>query len=550
MNKLNRQPSYTLDNVGKITALYCRLSKDDELQGDSNSIINQKSMLKKYAEDNHFNNLMFFVDDGYSGTNFQRPDWLKLTALIDEGKIGTIIVKDMSRLGRDYLQVGMYTEMVFPNADIRFIAINNGVDSNNQSDNDMTPFINIFNEFYAKDTSRKIKAVFKAKGQSGKPLCINPPYGYLKDPEDKNHWIVDEEAASVVREIFRLCVNGYGPSQIANELIKRNIPTPSEHFFSLGIKIPSAKSEIKGVWNQKTISNMLEKQEYLGHTVNFKTRKKSYKCKKTLLNPKEDWLIFKNTHEAIIDQETFDIVQRIRDGRRVRTNLGEMPVLSGMLFCADCGNKLYQVRGKGWSHDKEYFVCATYRKQKGKCSSHQIRNIQIEAILLHELRMITSFAKQHEEEFVGLVMKKSEKELTQKLKSSNRELEQAKARISKLDTIVQHLYEDNLYGKISDERFKSMSESYDKEQAELKSKIESLEAFISKAQEECLNVDSFLKLVRQYTDIQELNAEIIRTFVDKIYVEKSEKVAGTRTKKQTIWIQWNYIGAVDIPLHK
>lgn len=232
MNKLNRQPSYTLDNVGKITALYCRLSRDDELQGDSNSIINQKSMLKKYAEDNHFNNLMFFVDDGYSGTNFQRPDWLKLTALIDEGKIGTIIVKDMSRLGRDYLQVGMYTEMVFPNADIRFIAINNGVDSNNQSDNDMTPFINIFNEFYAKDTSRKIKAVFKAKGQSGKPLCINPPYGYLKDPEDKNHWIVDEEAASVVREIFRLYVNGYGTSQIANELIKRNIPTPSEHFLS------------------------------------------------------------------------------------------------------------------------------------------------------------------------------------------------------------------------------------------------------------------------------------------------------------------------------
>lgn len=541
-----RQPSYNLDGGEKITALYCRLSRDDELQGDSNSIINQRNMLKKYADDNGFRNTEFFVDDGYSGTTFNRPDWQRLNSYIDEGKIGTIIVKDMSRLGRDYLQVGMYTEMVFPNADIRFIAINNGVDSENQMDNDMTPFINIFNEFYAKDTSRKIRAVMKAKGESGKHICTNPPYGYLKDKEDKNKWIVDDVAAEVVKEIFKLCVNGYGPSQIANELINRNIPTPTEHLNSLGIKTPASKSEIKGNWQPVTITRILEKAEYLGHTVSFKTTRKSYKNKKKIWNPKDEWLIFKNTHEAIIDQETFDIVQRIRDGRRVRNNLGQMPILSGMLYCADCGKKLYQVRDKGWSHDKEYFVCASYRKHKGMCTSHQIKNVQVESILLHELKNITAFARNHEDEFVALVMKKSEKELNHKLKNSHRELEQAKARIAKLNTIVQKLYEDNLDGKISDERFRIMSSSYDKEQAELTKNIQTLESFIFETTNQSLNVESFIELVKKYTDIKGLNAEIIRTFVDKIYVEQSQKVEGSRTKKQTIWIQWNYIGVVDI----
>ncbi len=295
-----------------------------------------------------------------------------------------------------------------------------------------------------------------------------------------------------------------------------------------------------------TITRILEKPEYLGHTVSFKTTRKSYKNKKKIWNPKDEWLIFKNTHEAIIDQETFDIVQRLRDGRRVRNNLGEMPILSGMLYCADCGKKLYQVRGKGWVHDKEYFVCASYRKHKGMCTSHQIKNVQVESILLHELKNITAFARNHEDEFVALVMKKSEKELNHKLKNSHRELEQAKARITKLDTIVQKLYEDNLDGKISDERFRIMSSSYDKEQAELTKKIQTLESFIFETTNQSLNVESFIMLVKKYTDIKGLNAEIIRTFVDKIYVEQSQKVEGSRTKKQTIWIQWNYIGVLDI----
>lgn len=541
----NRQSSNTIATE-KITALYCRLSRDDELQGESNSIINQKAILKKYADDNGFKNTMFFVDDGYSGTNFNRPDWLRLTSLIDEGKVGVIIVKDMSRLGRDYLQVGMYTEMVFPNADIRFIAINNGVDSANQIDNDMTPFINIFNEFYAKDTSKKVKAVFKAKGNSGKPLTTNPPYGYLKDPEDKNHWIVDEVAAPIVKDIFNMCVAGKGPSQIAKALMSKGIPTPSEHFKALGVG--SAKpSEQPGFWQQRTIADLLTRQEYLGHTVNFKTRKKSFRDKRTVWNDPSEWVIFENTHEAIIDQETFDIVQRIRDGRRRRTPMGEMPILSGMLYCADCGAKLYQVRAKGWTHEQEHFVCATYRKVKGGCSSHQIHNVQVEEILLRELHRITAYACEHESEFIALVTKQSEKELNRQLRDSHKELEQTKSRIAKLDTIVQKLYEDNLDGKISDERFARMSATYDAEQKELEQRQIELQEFIDKSKEQTLNVDSFLKVVRKYTDITELTAEIIRSFVERIDVYKPEKMPGTRTKKQTICIHWNFIGAVDIP---
>ena len=550
---MNRTTNYRQSSAiadGKITALYCRLSRDDDLQGDSNSIINQKAILKKYADDNGFENTVYFVDDGYSGTNFNRPDWQKLAALIDEGRVGTLIVKDMSRLGRDYLQVGMYTEMVFPNADVRFIAINNGVDSANQMDNDMTPFINIFNEFYAKDTSKKVKAVFRAKGNSGKPLTTNPPYGYLKDPNDKNHWIVDEEAAEVVKEIFRMCVAGKGPSQISKELIRRGIPTPAEHYKAIGVTAPAKLAEQPGFWQQRTIADILIKPEYLGHTVNFRTRKKSFKCKKTVWNDPSEWAVFEGTHEAIIDQETFDIVQRIRDGRRRLTPMGEMPVLSGMLFCADCGAKLYQVRARGWTHEQEHFVCATYRKIKGGCTSHLIHNVQVEEILLHEIRRVTAYAREHEDEFVQMVTKQNEKELNRQLRDSHKELEQAMARIAKLDTIVQRLYEDNLDGKISDERFSRMSATYEAEQSQLEQRVTELQEFVDAAKEQRLNVDSFIKLVKTYTEIPELIAELIRSFVEKIEVFQPEKVPGTRTKKQTICIHWNYIGVFDIPEEK
>ena len=542
---MNRQ-SQTVVKNDFITALYCRFSRDDELQGDSNSIKNQKAILQKYAVDNGFGNIQFFVDDGYSGTTFDRPDWQRLSGMIDEGQIGTLIVKDMSRLGRDYLQVGMLTEMVFPNNDVRFIAVNNGVDSVNGTENDMTPFINLFNEFYAKDTSRKIRAVFKAKGNAGKPLCTNPPYGYIKDPEDKNHWIIDETAAEVVREIFHLCVQGYGVSKIANIITAKHIMNPTAHAKALGIGVSDNRSTADDYkWGNSTISHMLTRQEYIGSTVNFKTYRKSYKQKKQLKNDPDNWQIFEDTHEAIIDDETFAIVQRLREGRRRVTPMGEMPILSGMLFCADCGAKLYQVRHRGWTHDKEHFVCATYRKVKGGCSSHQIRNVVVEELLLDGIRNITAFARDHEDEFVQMVTDKTRAEVNRNLRDDKRGLEQAQVRAGKLDGIIQRLYEDNLDGKISDERFAKMTASYEEEQKTLEFRIRELKATIGTVTENASNVDAFLKLVRRYTDIQELTAEIIREFVEKIYVYKAERIDGKRV--QRIKIVWNCIGEFTPP---
>lgn len=542
----NRQSFTTAKNDSKVTALYCRLSRDDELQGDSNSIKNQKAILQKYADDNGFSNTQFFVDDGYSGTNFDRPDWQRLIALAEEGGIGTIIVKDMSRLGRDYLKVGYYTEVFFPGSDIRFIAINNGVDSANQQDSDFTPFLNIINEWYAKDTSKKIRAVFKAKGQNGKPLCTNPPYGYIKDPEDKTHWVIDEEASEVVRQAFRLCMDGYGPTQIAKEFNKRHIMNPTAHAKANGVTIPDNRGHDDDyIWRGSTIVHMLSRQEYLGHTVNFKTYRKSYKNKKQLMNDPSEWQIFENTHDAIVEQSVFEIVQKIRDGRRRITPMGEMPTLSGMLFCADCGAKLYQVRHRGWEHDKEYFVCATYRKVKGGCSSHQIRNVVVEELLLDGIRQITAFAREHESEFVQMVTSKTRTALDKSLRDNKRELEQSQARITKLDDIIQRLYEDNLSGKISDERFAKMTASYEAEQHTLESRVVELKGTMTAEHDSALNVDHFLTLVRKYTDIKELTAEMIREFVEKILVYKAEHIDGRRV--QRIKIVWNCIGEFTPP---
>lgn len=544
---MNRQPNIAALDT-RFTALYCRLSRDDELQGDSNSIKNQKLILQKYADDNGFRNTRFFVDDGYSGTTFDRPDFQRMIAEMDAGRIGTVIVKDMSRLGRDYLKVGFYTEVAFPEADVRFIAINNGVDSANQQESDLTPFINIFNEFYAKDTSKKIRAVFKAKGQSGKPLCTNPPYGYKKDPDDKTRWIVDDEAAAVVKEIFHLCMSGYGPTQIAKELRKRRIETPAEYGKRVGVNVPAAKQRENDDpcrWTTSTVVHILERKEYTGCTVNFKTYKKSYKSKKQVKNDPSEWAIFEGMHEAIIETEVYDTVQKIRDGRRRQTPMGEMPVLSGMVYCADCGHKLYQVRGRCLPQS-EYMVCATYRKKgKSVCPSHQIRNSVIEQLLLEDLQRVAAYARNHEDEFLRLVTRNSEKALDRELRDCRKEYEQAKARIAKLDTLIQRIYEDNVEGKISDDRFAKLSGNYETEQAQLQSRVEELQRFLDDAKEKSLNADHFLALVRKYTDIRELDAEIIREFVERINVFQAEKVDGHR--QQRIQIIYNCIGAVDLP---
>lgn len=410
-----------------------------------NSIKNQKAILKKYADDTGFTNTFFFVDDGYSGTTFERPDWQRLMEIVDDGKVGTIIVKDMSRLGRDYLKVGMHTKMIFPNADIRFIAINNGVDSDNQTGNDMTPFINIFNEFYAKATSRKIRAVFKAKGQSGKHFSNHPPYGYMKDPDDKTRWIVDENAADVVREIFHLYIQGYGVAQIAKELSARHILNPSAYAKANGRNQLDNRTISDDYWLQaSTIPLILFRQEYLGHTVNFKTYRKSYKQKKQLHHDLSEWQIFENTHEAIINQETYDIVQRIRDDKRKAAPIEEPNMLSGVLYCADCKRKMYQSRARSRSRNLDYFVCSSYRNVRGGYTNHFIRNVAIEKILLDSLRDVTAYVKDHEDEFVEMVAKKSKAEVEKTLHDTKKELEQAQSRICKLDNIIQKLYEDNI----------------------------------------------------------------------------------------------------------
>ncbi|MDO4649017.1 MAG: recombinase family protein, partial [Eubacteriales bacterium] len=508
-------------------------------------IKNQKSILKKYADDNGFTNTEYFVDDGWSGTNFDRPDFQRMITEIDADRVGTVIVKDMSRLGRDYLKVGYYTEIAFPEADVRFIAINNGVDSNNQQDSDFTPFLNIINEWYAKDTSKKIRAVFKAKGESGKPLSTSAPYGYKKDPEDKNHWIIDEPAATVVRNIFQLTMQGYGPTQIAGKLEENKVLTPTAYYKEQGL-YQNVVIDNPYSWSHKTITGILERYEYAGHTVNFKTRKKSYKVKKQIKNDPSDWHIFKDTHEAIVNEETFQTVKRIRDGRRRPTPLGEMPILSGMVFCADCGAKLYQVRCKGWPHEREYMVCANYRKKRKKvCESHQIKNVDIEAALLYSIQQVTAFAKEHEAEFVELVTKTNAKAAEREIRESKKEYEQSTARMSKLDSFIQKLFEDNAEGKISDERFAKMTATYEAEQHDLQDRVQVLEAIIEEATEKTANVDSFLKIVHRYTDIQELDAEIIRTFIEKVYVYQNEKLWSRDTKK--LKIVFNFIGDIQIP---
>lgn len=544
---MKRQSLTNTNEQDKITALYCRLSRDDELQGDSNSIKNQKEILQKFAASNGFLNTSFFVDDGYSGTNFNRPDWNRLISLVNDGKVGAVIVKDLSRLGRDYLQVGMITDVLFPNADIRFVAINNGIDSINQTESaDIAPFLNLFNEFYAKDTSRKVRSIFKTKGESGKPLATHPPFGYAKDPLDKHRWIVDEAAAEVVREIFRLSIEGYGISQIANQLTARKVMTPTAHTKANGLNPPDTCANEEGYWwNPETVSKILSRMEYLGHTVNFKTCRKSYKDKRKLARDPSEWRIFENTHEAIIDRDTFDIVQRIREGRRRLTPMGEPNMLSGMLYCEDCGKKLYQVRTRSRKPEQDYFVCSSYRKKRRGCTAHSIRNIMAEEIVLDAIQKITSYARTNEKKFVETVTNKSKSELAKTLREARKELDKAQERLKKIDAIFKKLYEDNADGKINDERFAKMIASYETEQKELESRSEELKAVIAQSNDSIEGANRFVSQVRKYTDVKELSAGLIREFVDKIYVSEKQMVDGRKVQK--IRILWNCVGEFTPP---
>lgn len=529
---------------GDVTALYARLSKDDDLVGDSNSIVHQKEILAKYAKEHGFTNIEFYVDDGFSGTNFNRPDFQRMMADAEEGKISTVIVKDMSRFGRDYIMVGYYTEIYFSNLDIRFIAINDNVDSNIQTENDLTPFKNVFNEWYARDTSKKIRAVFKAKGNSGKHLTTNPPFGYKKDPNDKDKWIIDDEAAATVRRIFQMYVDGYRISEIGHKLTEEKIETPILYYMNRGIKT-NARSEYPEIWDLMSIKYILSQTAYAGHTVNFQTAVKSYKTKKQIRLPKEDWIIYRNTQEAIIDEKTFETVQQMRKAKRARTKYNEPNMFSGLLYCADCGNHL-TIQRVARNRKMDNFSCATYRKKKkGLCSCHRILVSDLETIVKEDLQKVCEYVFLHEKEFTDEYLSGSKRETVKFQAKTKAELKRLYERQEEIGKIIRKLYEDNVNGRITDERFDFLAKSYESEGVDLKTRIQELQIALSASVQDEERLSKFLKVVKSYTKIEELTPEILNSFIEKIYIGETEKYDGR--KMQEVEIIYKFIGAINLP---
>ena len=530
-----------------ITALYPRLSHEDELQGESNSISNQKRILETYAKQNGFSNLRWYTDDGYSGANFQRPGFQAMLADIEAGKVGTVIVKDMSRLGRNYLQVGMYTEMIFPQKGVRFIAINDGVDSA-QGENDFAPLRNIFNEWLVRDTSKKIKAVKRSKGMSGKPITSKPVYGYLMD-EDEN-FIIDEEAAPVVRQIYSLCLAGNGPTKIARMLTEQQIPTPGTLEYRRTGSTRRYHPGYECKWATNTVVHLLETREYTGCLVNFKTEKPSYKLKHSIENPPEKQAVFENHHEPIIDRETWERVQELRKQRKRPNRYDEVGLFSGILFCADCGSVMYQQRYQTDKRKQDCYICGSYKKRTADCTAHFIRTDLLTAGVLSNLRKVTSYAAKHEARFMKLLIEQNEDGDRRRNAAKKKELEAAEKRIAELSAIFKRLYEDSVTGRISDERFTELSADYEAEQKELKERAARLREELSKAQEATANAEKFMNVVRRHTTIEELTPTLLREFVEKIVVHESVALDGKRRgklRRQEIEIYYSFVGKVELP---
>ena len=525
----------------KWVALYVRLSRDDDNDGDSNSIAHQIEILTKYVKDQGITNYRIYKDDGYSGVSFNRPGFQEMLSDIDDGLVSMVVVKDMSRFGRNYLEVGIYTEIRFPEKDVRFIAVNDGVDSERE-DNDFTPFRNIINEWYAKDTSKKIRAVFRAKGMSGKRLSTQVPYGYIKDAE--GNLLADEETAPVVRLIFQLAAEGEGPGKIARKLREMEIITPGTLDFHRTGRTDRYDPEHPCQWNSSTIAYILEQMDYLGHTVNFKTTKKSYKSKKKIENTPDKWVVFENTHDALVSQEQWEIVQKNRESRRRPTKMGDMGMFSGLLFCADCGHRLNLNRTKSWLPEQNNYTCGVYKRKKGECSAHYIRAVVLEQLVLENLREVIAFAREREDEFVQLAMENNMASQLAEQAQAKKQYEQQTRRIAEIDSIIKRLYEDNIIGKLSDERFAKLSAEYEQEQAALKEGVEHLRQTVEQVEQQSMNMDSFLKIVRKYTVPDKLFPELLNAFVEKIVVHEADKSSGHRT--QQIDIYYNFIG--EIPM--
>lgn len=535
-------------NSIKITALYERLSRDDELQGESNSITNQKHFLEDYARKNGFVNIRHFTDDGVSGTTFDREGFQSMIAEVEAGNVAVIIVKDMSRFGRDYLKVGFYTEVMFKEKGVRFIAINNGIDSSNQQDSDFTPFLNIMNEWYARDSSRKIQAIFKARMQEGKRVSPSVPYGYRRDPDDKQHLIIDPEPAAVVRRIFKLVLEGNGVNRIADILYADKILIPSayaEKYYPENQHSKSFHDPIR--WTNQTIIHILEKREYMGHTVLGKTISESYKTKKRRKATEDELMIFENTHEAIIDEETWNNVQRLIETKRRPKKNGAPPCrLSGLLYCADCGSKLshrYNSRNK-YDADNSY-GCSSYRQYTRNCTMHYIRVSVVEKLILETIREVSAYALSNEKEFVKKVREASDVQQEATMKEYRRRLGKAKRRHEELDDLVKKLYESFATGKIPEKHFDRLLSGYDNEQTALEAEMQELQTGLDRYGADSVRADRFLELVKRYTDFSELTTPMLNEFIEKVVVHEADKSTGDRVQKVDIYL--NFIGAFTVP---
>ncbi len=553
------------DKSEKITACYERLSRDDELQGDSNSIVNQKRYLEDYAAAHGFSNCIHYTDDGISGGTFERPAWKRMLKDIEDKKVAVVLAKDMSRIGRDYLQTGFYTEVLFREQGIRFIAIGNGVDSADKSTSEFAPFLNIMNEWYLRDCSRKQCAAYQARGKAGKPTTNHAIYGYKKDPQDKHHWLIDEEAAAVVKRIFQLSMNGYGPSEIANILRDDKVERPSYYMGMRGQG--TQKNNVDTArpydWSGTSVANILAKPEYMGHTVNFRSYKESYKDKQAIKRPPEEWTVFENTHEAIVDPETWQLAQQVRKTVRRTDTTGEANPLTGLLYCADCGAKLYNHKGRAQAQKEnrgldpvsglypyDHYDCSTYaltyHNTDTKCFGHYISTKSLRALILDTIRTVSSYAISNEDEFIRKVREASEVRQKETAKELKRKISKAKKRCTELDGLIKKLYESFAAGHLTEKRFAMLSGDYEQEQAELEAAIVQDGEKLNAYEKDTDRVDQFLTLARRYTDFSVLTTPMIYEFIDHIDVHAPEKIGGDRVQEVDIYLK--FIGKFDVPM--
>ena len=525
--------------------LYERLSRDDNLEGESYSIGNQKKLLAKVAKEKGYTNLVHFLDDGISGVTMDRPGFVEMICQLEQGKAAAVFVKDLSRLGRNYIEVGRLTEEFFPNHDIRLVAVSDNIDTA-EGENELAPIRNLFNEWYARDISKKRRISNKIKGNAGEPMG-QPPYGYIKDPNDPKHWIVDDEAAQVVRRVYSMTLEGFGTEQIAAQLEKDDVLTPRAYWLTKGIKRPGkGKQQPPTKWNSSTITKILSLQEYCGDILNFKTYSKSYKNKKRIDNDRENWVVFQDVHEAIIERAVYEQVQQKRGKiRKRRTNNGEHNMFSGLLVCADCGSNLHFHFNQG-NPEIKYFNCSNYKGNRGTCTStHYVRVDFLEEVVLGEIRRLTKFSSLYEDEFVKAVIGHSQQAEQTDRKLKKKELQTLLARDEELDGLFERIYEDNVSGKLSDDRFAKMSRRYEDEQKELAEKIKKLRSEIEKQSSRSMTTDMFIGLVRKYTRARKLTPRMLNELIEKIEVFNAEKIDGVW--EQRLRIHYNCVGTIEIP---